>query len=268
MKKIEIKEQKKIMLNILKYFDEICRKNNIKYSLIGGSLIGAVRNHGIIPWDDDIDVILDKSNYEKIKNILLNNSNNQYKLLCNEYQDDYHNANLKLVDLRTIAIEDLFKKMPTDYGIFIDIFCYNNAPDDEKERIKHIKKIKFYNKLLVEKKLYFRQMGLFRTIKRIVLNTISKIFYKRIEKIVSKENNKYNNFNTKYVVSNWPIYHIENEVQKKEDILEYQEIKFEDMTAMIFKNYDSILKTTFGDYMKLPPIEKRTKHGIKAYWRE
>ena len=67
MKKIELKEQKKIMIELLEYFDKVCRENNIKYSLIGGSLIGAIRHKGIIPWDDDIDVILSKNEYLKLK---------------------------------------------------------------------------------------------------------------------------------------------------------------------------------------------------------
>ena len=70
MEKINIVEQKKIMVEILAYFDKVCRQNNINYSLIGGSLIGAIRHQGIIPWDDDIDVILSRDNYLIIIEIL------------------------------------------------------------------------------------------------------------------------------------------------------------------------------------------------------
>ena len=65
-KEITIDEQKKILIKILAYVDNICRKNNIKYSLIGGSLIGAIRHNGFIPWDDDIDIILMPKEYKKL----------------------------------------------------------------------------------------------------------------------------------------------------------------------------------------------------------
>ena len=81
MKKMSIEEQRQVMVEILKYFDTLCRKNNIKYSLIGGTLIGAIRNKGIIPWDDDIDIILDKENYKKIIDILKHDNNSKYILL-------------------------------------------------------------------------------------------------------------------------------------------------------------------------------------------
>lgn len=81
MKKINIVEQKKIMVEILSYFDKVCRQNNINYSLIGGSLIGAIRHQGIIPWDDDIDVILSRDNYLKIIEILEKDDDARFKIL-------------------------------------------------------------------------------------------------------------------------------------------------------------------------------------------
>ena len=80
MEKINIVEQKKIMVEILAYFDKVCRQNNINYSLIGGSLIGAIRHQGIIPWDDDIDVILSRDNYLKIIEILEKDDDARFKL--------------------------------------------------------------------------------------------------------------------------------------------------------------------------------------------
>ena len=70
MKKIELPEQKKLLVEMLKYITDICDKYNIKYSLIGGSLIGAIRHKGIIPWDDDIDIILMPEEYDKLINAL------------------------------------------------------------------------------------------------------------------------------------------------------------------------------------------------------
>ena len=88
MKKINIVEQKKIMVEILAYFDKVCRQNNINYSLIGGSLIGAIRHQGIIPWDDDIDVILSRDKYLKIIEILEKDDDARFKILTKNNTKD------------------------------------------------------------------------------------------------------------------------------------------------------------------------------------
>ena len=69
-------------------------------------------------------------------------------------------------------------------------------------------------------------------------------------------------------MSNWPVYNINKEVQKSKNIIEYTDVEFENMKIMIFKNYDEILRTTFGNYMQLPPENQRKAHGLIAYWRD
>lgn len=266
MKKITTKEQKQIMIGILKYFDEICRKNNIKYSLIGGSLIGAIRHKGIIPWDDDIDVILTRENYEKIINILKHKNDSKYMLLDNEICSDYFFPFPKLVDIETFVIEPLSLKQIDSYGIYIDIFCYTNISDIKRERLKTIKKIKFWNGLISRKKFNIKNKKFLMNLTRNTISTIigSKNLIKKVNKIYEKNKN----LDSDYVVSNWPIYANEKEIQLSKNVKEYIDVPFESINAMIFKNYDEILKTTFGDYMKLPPKEKRVCHGLIAYWRD
>lgn len=270
MKKISNDEQKKIMLEILKYFDEICRENGIKYSLIGGSLIGAVRHKGMIPWDDDIDVILDKNNYEKVINILLNNNNSQYKLLYHYNDSNYYFPFPKLVCTKTYCVEQKLLNPISNYGIYIDIFCYHNTANNKREQIKHLRKIKLINSMLSRKKLNFKNESIMQNIKRLFKNILSMIIgYNMLNKLIVNILSKYDNdVSCNYVVSSWPIYSIEKEIQKKSSILEYTDSKFDGINSMIYKSYDEILKTTFGDYMKLPPVEKRVNHGLVVYWRD
>lgn len=268
MNRMSLKEQKKIMIEILSYFDNICRANNINYSLIGGSLIGAIRHKGIIPWDDDVDVILDKDSYEKVIKILLEN-NGRYKLLYHKNDSKYFPPFPKLVDTHTIVVEPQLLDSIDNYGVYIDIFCYNNTSNDPRERVKHLKKIKLLNSMLSRKKLDFKNLPISQNIKRFFKNTISKIIgYKKLNVLVEKENNRYNKETTEYVVSNWPIYGIDKEIQNSKNIIKYKNTKFENLEVMIFENYDEILRTTFGNYMELPPEEKRTCHGLEAYWRD
>lgn len=267
MNKIPIEQQKQIMLNILKYFDKVCRENNIQYSLIGGSLIGAVRHKGIIPWDDDIDVILSRNNYNKIINILKNDKSSDYKLMSCDINSSYHFPFCKLIDVSTIVVEPTLREQIDGYGVFIDIFCYNNLPNNEKIRKRYFKRIQMYGNLLSRKN--YKKGEYFRNILRLGKNIVSKLCgYKRILKKLDRIFDNLNDIETEFVVSSWPIYSYQKEIQLRSNTLEYINVQFEDMIAMIYKNYDPILKTTFGDYMKLPPEEKRINHGLIAYWRD
>lgn len=269
MKKIELKEQKKIMIELLEYFDKVCRENDIKYSLIGGSLIGAIRHKGIIPWDDDIDVILSKSEYLKLIQILENMNDSRYKLLTINNCRGYNFPFPKLVDKRTFVVEPMLLNQIKEYGIFIDIFSYSNTSNSEKIRIKDFKKIKLLNSMMSRTKLDFKNDGFKQNFLRLNKNILSKIIgYRNIIKFLNNIYNKYNNVDTDYVVSNWPVYNINKEVQKSKNIIEYTDVEFENMKIMIFKNYDEILRTTFGDYMQLPPENQRKAHGLIAYWRD
>lgn len=269
MKKIELNEQKKIMIELLEYFDRICRENNIKYSLIGGSLIGAIRHKGIIPWDDDIDVILSKSEYLKLIQILENMNDSRYKLLTINNCRGYNFPFPKLVDKRTFVVEPRLLNQIKEYGIFIDIFSYSNTSNSEKIRIKDFKKIKLLNSMMSRTKLDFKNDGFKQNFLRLNKNILSKIIgYRNIIKFLNNIYNKYNNVDTDYVVSNWPVYNINKEVQKSKNIIEYTDVEFENMKIMIFKNYDEILRTTFGNYMQLPPENQRKAHGLIAYWRD
>ena len=269
MKIIENEEQKKIMIEILKYFDSVCRKNSIHYSLIGGSLIGAIRHKGIIPWDDDIDVVLTKTNYDEIIKVLKEDKNSRYKLLTNETCKDYYFPFPKLVDTQTYVIEPMSLKKIEEYGVYIDIFCYSNISDDKKKRIKTVRKIKLLNRLISRRKIDLKKLSIGKAFVGVVRNTVSLLIgQKRLLKMIYKIFDDNKNLKSKYVVSNWPIYADEKEIQLSKNLNDYIDVKFENINAMIFKNYDDILKTTFGDYMKLPPEDKRVCHGLIAYWRE
>lgn len=269
MKEIKTDEQKKIMVEILEYFDKVCRENKIKYSLIGGSLIGAIRHKGIIPWDDDIDVILTQENYLKIISLLEKENDNRFKILTQNTCKDYFFPFPKLIDKRTYVVEPQNLEQISEYGIYIDIFSYNFIPDDETKRKNIVKKIKLLNSMMSRKKINLQKEGFKQNFLRFNKNIISKMLgYKYIINKLNKIYIKYNVEPSKHVVSNWPIYKIDKEVQQEKNINEYIDVPFENIQVMIFKNYDEILKTTFGDYMKLPPENERKSHALKAYWRE
>ncbi|MBR2543503.1 LicD family protein [Candidatus Saccharibacteria bacterium] len=259
-------EQKKVMLDILAFIDGVCRKNDIKYSVFGGTLIGAIRHKGFIPWDDDIDIILTKKNYDKLKRIL-DKERGRYKTL--KYGDGGERFPfMKVIDTHTCLVEHRQDKFYPNYGVYVDIFCYYPAHDDVRERKKQYQKLKILVSLISRRKLDFKNESLKRNVLCAGKNLISKLLgYKRINELFDKTLNEYNG--SKYVIHNWPAYGFGKEFQLSENINEYTDTEFENLTVMIFKNYDAILQTTFGDYMKLPPKSERvSRHNAKAWWRE
>ena len=259
-------EQKKLLLEMLSYVDKICRDNNINYSMIGGSLIGAVRHHGYIPWDDDIDIILTKDNYDRLKKIL-DSRTGKYQTLKYGHGGERF-AFTKLIDTRTHLREYIQERYDDNYGVFIDIFCYYPTSMDEKNRRKHYNHIRRIMKFLSRIKVNRNDRTRLQNIKQFIKNTISRILgYKFLN---TSLHNTFSYFvDSDYVVSNWPIYDFEKEIQLKKNTEEYIDAKFENLTVMIFKNYDEILRTTFGDYMQLPPESERVpKHNMTAWWRE
>ncbi|MBQ9684228.1 LicD family protein [Candidatus Saccharibacteria bacterium] len=265
-KEITLNEYKKRLINILLYLDRTCRDNDIKYSLFGGSMIGAVRNGGIIPWDDDIDIVFDQNNYKKLIHVLKNKENKHFKLLTPETEETYYYPYAKLVDLNT-DVEEIGCKKINNYGVYIDLFCFHNAPRTKIGRSLHFYKIQYYKILFSG----YAHKTIKNTYKYAKLKKIGKIYAEKIgiQKVIKKYNKliqKYDKKQTKYMIIDWPVYGPSKDYQQSKNTKKYMKIIFENNSISIFKNYDAILRQTFDDYMKLPPIEQRVaKHNMKAY---
>lgn len=144
MRELNLEEVQKISFEIFTKFDEICRKHNLKYFMMYGTLLGAVRHKGFIPWDDDIDVWMFREDYNKLCEILENENINNMEIL-NEKNTKYFAPMIKIARKGTLAIREnfyLIKKL----GVFIDIFPIDKVPDNKKicKIIFKIQKIIFY----------------------------------------------------------------------------------------------------------------------------
>ena len=257
---ISSKEHKKILTQILLYISQIAEKNNINYSLIGGSLIGAIRNGGIIPWDDDIDIILDVENYNKLIEAIDKDNSDRYKVVNIDTENTYYYPYAKIVDTNTSLVEKGCKHI-NNYGAYIDVFCYHNAPKNKIARAIHYYKIQMY-KILFSGYAYNKisKGSKYRLLKRIGKVYCNIFGIKRVICNYKKLLAKYDNKNSDVVISDWPCYGSKKEYQTKSSIEEYMKQKFESMKVKIFKDYDTILRTTFGDYMTPPPTEKQISH--------
>lgn len=147
MKKMTLDEQKSVMLDILVYIDKLTKTHDLRYSLWGGSLLGAVRHKGFIPWDDDIDISLPREDYEKLMKLL--KKQNDYQLF--EYSLDKHYTWgwAKLSDKGTLDKKKKYFGSKDSHGIFVDIIPIDGFPSSDKE-IKSLKKKLYYLNLVVK----------------------------------------------------------------------------------------------------------------------
>lgn len=265
MKKIENDECKKIMLDILKYFHKICKENNINYTLIGGSLIGAIRHGGIIPWDDDVDVALLRTDYDKIIKIIEKDNKSNYKVITWKNNDEYYYNFAKIVDKRT-KLQEMNQKMYKDCGVYVDIFPYDIAPE-KNIKLHHLRKKilnLFLHGLAFNKNDKSQRNYILKKIRWVISCKIigRKFLLSHYDKLCCK----YNNTKGRYIMS--PFVNKEPKLVLKSDFEKFVNVKFDNVDVSIVKNYDSVLKVYFMDYMKLPPEDERITHGLTAYWRD
>lgn len=263
MKRVELDEYKKITLNILVKIDEICRENNIKYFLFAGTLLGAVRHKGFIPWDDDIDIAMMREDYNKLAEIIQSGNYGINFIRIEENADTIYPYG-KICDQSTILIEHNFRKVE-GYGAFIDVFPFDYLPESEDERKKLKKKYFRLYQLLTHcsRTGYVKTESCITNLKRSLAFRLSKICTAR--SLVTKMNNDFIalNSNKSNLVGlawayAWPL----------EDYLETSEVMFEGYTFLAPKNPDRVLSIHFGDYMKLPPENERVlRHTLECYYK-
>ena len=266
MKEIDIKELKKIQLNILDNVNSFCKKNKINYWLDCGTLLGAVRHSGYIPWDDDIDIGMLRDDYDKFLKIY-NKDNTKYQLMASELDKDYYFQFGKVVDTSTVLYEP-DEKTGIKGAVYIDVFVYDNAPDDEDKLTEMFDKRDYYNKFRIAQlypKLYDKS-SLKKRIMRFFLNIYLKFLPKNYYNKKCIDNSKrYINENTKRVGNFTSAKRMTGD---KSIFASFVDVTFEKKKYPAPIGYDEWLKAFYGDYMKLPPKDKQVSlHKFKAYYK-
>lgn len=274
-KKLTFREAQLGAYEVLKFIDKICKKHNFIYFLMYGSLIGAIRNKGIIPWDDDIDIMMPRPDYDKLIRYCREHEKELYpfKLFENSLIPEYPHPIARMSDMR-YKIEFNNEK---DYGIglFVDIYPLDGIGNNFKQARLHIKKSRHNASLcfLTSRKRF----GVDNTTSIIWL--IAKIPAYIWANIMGNKHyiNKTNKYcrtysfeNSKYVsgiAQPWREKAGENKNIYKKSWFKLMEVPFEDGIFTIPKGYDHILKMGYGDYMTpLPESQRKTHHSYNAYY--
>ena len=271
MKKILANDIKKLQVDMLRKIHDFCVENGIVYTLAHGTLIGAIRHHGYIPWDDDIDIMMPRPDYNRFLS-LFNGKVENLRVLAPEIDVNYYAPYGNICDERTLLIESGVSHRSIPIGIKIDVFPVDGVPEDDLEFEKCMKKMLFYNKVLYFKRKKFGSINGLKDFSiwvgvRGLLSVISYGFVqKKIMKLAAK-----NNYNeSKYVaILVFPSHDSFFSCKRIERVVFDSTVKVEFENNYFFapKGYDSYLRTFYGDYMQLPSKEKRIPHhGFTAYW--
>lgn len=256
---VQLKKLQMIELELLLEFDRICRKHDIRYTLTGGTLLGAVRHGGFIPWDDDADVSMLRCEYEKFREACKTDLGEQYYFQDMKSTEGYRWGYGKLRKKKTLFLREHQEHMPYEQGVFIDIFPRDGVPDSPLKRKIH----KFI--CFCVRKTLWSEVGriahsnrLMRLWFGVLSRGAGKRIYKMYDRLVVKSNQKPTELvrNLTFPVPNGQ----EGYMRRWYD--ESTELEFEGHKFMANKCYKEWLQQEFGDYMVLPPEEKRKTHPV------
>ena len=272
MKEVSKEELFTIQLDMVQFVDDICRQQNINYSLSGGSLLGSIRHGGFIPWDDDIDLMLVRKEYNRLIEAIISSPDLSKKYtLIHSSQKNAYLPFAKLCDNRTFFKSDL-DTLNEGTGVFIDIFPMDIMPTDIKKAKKFKKKALLNNLRLASSKKggvsYASASNLIFFLGKLVLLAPWHFMYQnRYEYLNSKINlfmQQYNNTDEKNIgyVSSWN----KTEYMDKTIFDEFEDVKFENRVFRKIKRHDVYLNQLYGDYMVLPPENKRENHDYYKWY--
>lgn len=268
--KLSSDEVKAELLNILISFDEFARKEGIQYSLAYGTLLGAVRHGGFIPWDDDIDVVVPRPQYEKIVEFAKRAGTiGEYRFTGYEV-DGFPMPFLKLVNPR-ISVTDIATKSKIKLELWVDIFPLDGCAQDVARYMRDDKKSHYCKALIKTGNYRFWGAGKGR------LNRIKKMFAMpfveafrlndKAERYVINLAKSGLSYEDADFVSNlvWGPYGMRERFEKR-CVSSTVEMTFEEHSFQAMVGWDEYLSTVYGDYMRLPPENERVAHGIQAWW--
>ncbi len=255
----ELRELQMIEVEMLQEVDRICKKCGIKYCISAGTQLGAIRHGGFIPWDDDADLAFLRPEYEKFR-IACETELDKERFYFQDYRNTpgYRWGYGKIRRKNTQFVRLKQEHMPYEQGVFIDIMPYDNVPDMYLKRKLHNFQCFLYRKAFWAPLGKMQETG----IKKMAYSILEKIPDERLYQSFTKFCNKYNDKKTKRIrIFAFPVPGKECGYERKsfEDLVP---TKFEHAELMGMKDYETYLSYKYGNYMELPPMEKRKVHPV------
>lgn len=274
MKPMTLGDVQHVLYDILVDIHDFCVKNNIKYSLAGGTLLGAIRHNGFIPWDDDLDVQMSRPEFERF--IHSYSSEKGYQLFSPELEgcEDVSIGFARVCDMmRTYVDPGINPWTKRETGLWVDIMPIDGAPDNEKEARKKINKMTFYWRIMAMSRgrlkiKYSQAKGFYMKMRLFGKKCLSRLVPKGFGKTYAKMCQEYEFEKSSYLANYATMKNGFREWQPKSSMDSFVLHKFEDRDFYIMEDYTTSLTSLYGDYMKLPPKEEQVPGDINTfYWR-
>lgn len=265
MQQLSLRETQLSELEILIEFDKICRENNLHYSLAAGTLLGAVRHKGFIPWDDDIDVMMPRPDYEKFREIFHKTANLEKFDMADDRGEKAEYPFVKLLNNDVIVDKSGYAEVDR---VWIDVFPLDGYPADTKKALKVLKKAQLYKKVIVVSK--YENASYYHGRHSKLMFYLGRIFAKLYGVRRALKNSVNHALKIPYDTAEyagiltWGAYGLGERLIKSlyEDLTQ---VEFEGHKFYCVSDWDSYLRGLYGEYMQLPPEDKRKAHNIIAY---
>lgn len=253
--KEDLRKMQLIELSILKEVRRICDKNNIHYFLIGGTLIGAIRHKGFIPWDDDIDIGMSREDYNKFLDVCKTDLGSDYFLQNPDTEKESADYEISRIRLNGTAVIQSFRKNTTTHnGFYVEIFPYDNLPVNEIHQFFYSNYFRLLKRVIAIRKGY--EPSPKNKIVKAFLYTYAACSRIVPLKVLERRANNYhvncNKKETPYVFLLSGAWGHKKEKHLRTTISEFTKVKFEDDEFTAPKEYDTFLREQYGDYMMLP----------------
>ena len=267
MREIGIEALRQIEIRLLKNVSHFCEEKGLRYFLTGGSLLGAIRHKGFIPWDDDIDIVMPREDYEIFVKTFCSEQDN-YKVVSCYNQNDYYLPFAKVVDANTVLVEKL--EHNSTIGVFLDVFPLDFFDFTERQINSFYWKQRKRIKLLSAKT---SPLSKIQKNKRVLAAIMKGLCFaipaNMIAKSIDKHAKKFSCTKGRVACVAVAMTYGKKEFLNAMFFDEYLEVQFQDCVFRAPKGYDGVLRSYYGNYMELPPPNKRvTHHDFRAYYKE
>ena len=258
---------RQIQLDILQEIDSICKSNYLNYYIAYGSLLGAIRHKGYIPWDDDIDIIMPRADYRKFLDLVKKQQvrmEARFELIDSDHEGYYYPF-AKVVDNRTVAkMEDNL----TEHGIWIDVFPIDGLPNNDLLARFQIDLCMLLRAMVISMTTDFgaSDLGNKAAVKKVLSVMAKAVGMQRVSRFESRIMQKYSGRDTKYVACLFSPYGLREKVEASV-LFQTTTLPFEGRLFQAPANWNEFLSRIYGNYMELPPEEKRRTHRIEAWYK-